>query len=292
MNCIVYQYCIRYNFLRQIAFFSRFTLTGHCKISPSPSPYCPYLPFPLLPLFLNSSYISWPTRSPYLPPFSIFSTFLHYFCVLHSFFWHPGSSHLLPPHRKSFFLCCFLFPTSVQHQKYHNCLPASFTPFSEPLPVPCSSQRFLYTLHTLQSSPIIPPAIHSSSWSPSSFCSILWIFLLPENGLVLIFLGKETTSISYLTSWIPFHHQMSLSFVFEPSFSSVLADLKFLPCFLPFRGSGITTSFILNVYLPLLCITNPTPKDREPTYPKLLLEYRFIERQLFLDRLFTGQVSP
>jgi len=85
---------------------------------------------------------------------------------------------------------------------------------------------------------------------------------------------------------------MSLSFVFEPSFSSVLADLKFLPCFLPFRGSGITTSFILNVYLPLLCITNPTPKDREPTYPKLLLEYRFIERQLFLDRLFTGQVSP
>lgn len=115
----------------------------------------------------------------------------------------------------------------------------------------------LYTVHTLQSSPIIPHAIHSSSWSPSSFCSILWLFLLAENDLVLIFLGKETISISYLTSWILFHHQMSLSFIFNPPSSSVLADCKFLPCFLPFRVSGIMASFILNVYLPPLRITNP-----------------------------------
>lgn len=255
----MYWYCIQYNFLREIAFFSGFILTGHRKISPSPSPYCPYIPFPLVPLFLNISHISWPPCSPSLPPVSIFSIFSHYFCFLHSLFWHPGSPCLLPSYMKSFLLYFLLFPTSIQYQKYHKCLPASFTPFSEPLPVPGSSERFLYMLHTLQSSPIIPPAIHSSSWSPSSFCSILWLFLLPKkNGLVLIFLGKETISISYLTSWIPFHHQMSLSFIFNPSFSSVLADLKILPCFLPFRASGVTASFILNVYLPLLCIANPT----------------------------------
>lgn len=128
-----------------------------------------------------------------------------------------------------------------------------------------SSEWFLYTPHTPQSSPVISPAIHSSSWSPSSFCSILWLFLLPENGLVLIFLGKETISISYLASWILF--QKSLSFLFDHSFSSVLADLKFLPCFLPFKGSGITPSFILNVYLHLLCITNPTSNIDNPPTP-------------------------
>lgn len=123
---------------------------------------------------------------------------------------------------------------------------------------PHSSEHYLYMLHTLQSSLIILPAIHSSSWSSSSFCSMLWLFLLPENVLVRMFLGKETISISYLTSWVSFHHKMSLSFIFSLSFSSVLADPKFLPCFLPFRGSGITTSFILHVYLSLLCVTNPT----------------------------------
>lgn len=194
-----------------------------------------------------------------LPPFIPLSSlhFFHLFDVFlfPSFFRHPGSSCLLPLHTKSSLLYCRLFPTTIQYQKISwmsACICRSLV-----RAFPHSSERYLYMLHTLQSSLIILPAIHSSSWSSSSFCSMLWLFLLPENVLVLIFLGKETISISYPTSWIPFHHKMSLSFIFGLSFSSVLADPKFLPFFLPFRGSGIT-SFILNVYLSLLCVTNPT----------------------------------
>lgn len=192
-------------------------------------------------------HISWPTCSPFLQ-FPSFPTK----CLFSSFFWYQGSSSLLSTFKKSFLLDCLLFPTSIHYQKYHSSFHSLHRDF------PCSSECFLYTLHTLQSSPLIPPAIHSSSWSPSSFCSMLWLFLLPENGLVLIFLGKKTISISYLASWIPFQNQKSLSFLFDHSFSSVLADLKFLSCFLPFKGSDITPSFILNVYTHLLCKTNAT----------------------------------
>lgn len=223
-------------------------LLGNCKTSPSCSPCCPYFPFPLLLLPLNAFHISCPPCSPSL------SLHLFALCFLHSFFWHSGSWCLLSPYMKSFLLYYLLFPTSIQYQQYHKSLFASL--FSGTLPVPCFSEHFLYTVHTLQSSSIIPPAIHSSSWNSSSFCFILWLILLAENGLVLIFWSKETISLSYLTSWIPFHHQLSLSFTFNSSFSSVLAALKCVPCFLLLTGSGIT-SFILSVRPPLLCLTNP-----------------------------------
>lgn len=118
-------------FLDKLLFFSGFILTGHCKNSPSPSPYCPYLSFPLLPLFFNASHISWPPCSPSLrsPAFhTIFIFFILPFDIQDlRVYHHPIWNH-------SFCSVCYYLPTSIQYQKYHKCLPASLIPFSGILP--------------------------------------------------------------------------------------------------------------------------------------------------------------
>lgn len=115
-------------------------------------------------------------------------------------------------------------------------------------------------LNTLQSSPIRPPAICSNSWSPSSFCCILWFLFAARKWWCSHIPGQEHNLhfLSHLLDTI--HHEISLSFICNFSFAPALADLRFVPCFLTSRDPGTTASFThyITHHLPILCITNPT----------------------------------
>lgn len=180
--------------------FCGFILTGQCKISPSPSPYCPYLPITLLPLFLNTSHISCLPCSPshQSPSFPLFCTVFVFFILstIRIFMSTTALYEIVP----SVLFIIPSFHTVSEIPQMSACIFRSLLRAS-----PCTLFLRILFVHAAYS------AIFSYYPSRYSFrllkpIQFLFYILLPENGLVLIFLGKETISISYLTSWILFHY--------------------------------------------------------------------------------------